>query len=197
MKNLCCICLLLFIVISGVHAQEDNTLLNRGNFNGTISGFGGPIFSAVPINNTYGFGFGGGGGIVINDFFIGAFGMGNSLERSVIEVDQTAYDIELGYGGLWLGYSFKDEWLVHPYVSLRSGFGGIELYETLNDDVELMRESMVIMTPEVGLEMNVFQQLKLSTTVGYRWLSDFDSNLLLRENYSGMIGSVALRFGGF
>lgn len=197
MRKLWSLCLFSFLVIVNMNAQEDNILFNPQSTNFTISGFGGPIFSAMPANSEYGLGFGGGGGIVINDFFIGGFGIGNNLDNSIIEVSQTAYDIEIGYGGLWLGYSIKDEWLVHPFVSLRSGFGGIELYETTNNEVELMRESMVVLTPEIGLEMNVFQQLKLSTSVGYRWLSDFDSNLLRREDYSGVIGSVALRFGGF
>ena len=112
-------------------------------------------------------------------------------------MNQTAYDVDIAYGGLWLGYSIKDEWLVHPFVSLRSGFGGVELYETTNDDVELMLENMVVLTPEIGVEVNIFQQLKLSTTFGYRWLSDFDNNLLRSEDYTGVIGSIALRFGGF
>lgn len=197
MRKLWSLCLISFLFVVSVNAQEDNTLFNPKSTNYSISGFGGPIFSAMPVNSNYGLAFGGGGGIVINNFFIGGFGIGNNFDNSIVEVNQTAYDVEIGYGGLWLGYSIKDEWLVHPFVSLRSGFGGVELYETSNDDVELMRESMVVLTPEVGLEMNVFRQLKLSTTFGYRWLSDFDSNLLRSEDYSGMIGTIALRFGGF
>ena len=196
MRKLLSLCLISFLVVVSVKAQEDNTLFNSTR-DFTVSGFGGPIFSAMPVNNSYGLAFGGGGGVVINNFFIGGFGIGNYVDNSILEVNQTAYDVDIAYGGLWFGYSIKDEWLVHPFVSLRSGFGGVELYETTNDDVELMRENMVVLTPEIGVEVNIFQQLKLSTTFGYRWLSNFDNNLLRSEDYTGVIGSIALRFGGF
>lgn len=184
-------------LISGVSNAQDKTLMNSINSDKKISVFGGPIVSAVPMNSTYGVGFGGGGGLVIDNFFIGAFGMGNVLENTTINSSNMLHDIEIGYGGLWLGYSFKDEWLVHPYVSLRSGLGTLELYHSSNDDMNFLYERIAVVSPEVGLEVNIIKQLKLAGTVGYRWMNNFDNNLLIGADYNGLLGSITLRFGGF
>ena len=184
-------------LILGVSNAQDKTLMNSINSDKKISVFGGPIVSAVPMNSTYGVGFGGGVGLVIDNFFIGAFGMGNVLENTTINSSNMLHDIEIGYGGLWLGYSFKDEWLVHPYVSLRSGLGTLELYHSSNDEMNFLFERIAVVSPEVGLEVNIIKQLKLAGTVGYRWMNNLDNNLLIGADYNGLLGSITLRFGGF
>ncbi|MFK7946170.1 MAG: hypothetical protein AB8G11_01180 [Saprospiraceae bacterium] len=176
-----------------VFAQENQTLLNtiKTEKSNKIGSFGSSIFLGSSINNNFDLGVGGGGGIVINDFYIGVFGIGQTLQNSLVEVTTERQQVDLGYGGLWLGYSFYNDYKLHPFVSLRSGLGAFEIQD--NKNMTLMRESMVALTPEAGLEFNVTNNFRIASTVGYRWLSSFDERKLPRENYSGMILNLALR----
>jgi hypothetical protein len=56
---------------------------------------------------------------------------------------------------------------------------------------------MIVLTPEVGLEFNVTKWMRVSGTVGYRWLSEFDNRKLSNNDYSGVIGNISFRFGFF
>lgn len=199
MKKLMSVLFVLGFVASSVFAQQGRTLLNStGNKeNISIGAFGGPILMGSTLNNDFSFGVGGGGGLVINDFYIGVFGVGESVDNSLMQVTNTQHDIDLNYGGLWLGYSFLDEFLLHPYVSLRSGFGSLEVYDAGSTETTLMRSSMVVIMPEAGIELNATDWLKISATVGYRWLSDFDGLQLPTNNYSGLTANLTFRVGLF
>jgi len=199
MKKLMSVLFILGFTASSLFAQQSETLLNSMNNRSNISigGFGGPIMMSSTLNSDFSFSVGGGGGLVINDFYIGVFGVGESVDNSLIRVTEQQHDIDLSYGGLWVGYSFYDELLIHPFVSVRSGFGTLEVYEAESSETVLMRESMVVLTPEVGVEMNATDWLKISGTVGYRWLSEFDERKLQNDDYSGLTANINFRFGFF
>ncbi|NJN77957.1 MAG: hypothetical protein HC803_06175 [Saprospiraceae bacterium] len=187
--------IILTIVCVGVSAfaQENQRFSNPSNpiKHNMIGSFGGPILISSPLNNNFNLGIGGGGGIVINDFYIGVFGIGQTFQNSLMEVTQETKQVNLGYGGLWLGYSFYNDYKLHPFVSLRSGLGSLALHN--NQDLSLMRQNMVVLTPEMGLEFNVTDKFRIASTVGYRWLSSFDERKLPKENYSGITLNLALR----
>lgn len=196
MKKLMSVLFVLGFFASSLLAQQGRTLLNStGNKEHiSIGGFGAPILIGSGLNNDFSMNIGGGGGLVINDFYIGVFGVTSSVDNSLMRVANTQQNIDLSYGGLWLGYSFYDDFRLHPYVSLRSGFGALEVHDSEGSATSLMRKSMVVLTPEAGLEFNASDWLKVSGTVGYRWLSEFDQRKLSSDDYSGFTANLTFRF---
>jgi hypothetical protein len=194
MKKLIGVVLVIICVGVSAFAQENQGFLNPTNpiKHNRIGGFGGPIFLGSSLNNSFDLGIGGGGGIVINDFYIGVFGIGQVFQNSLVEITQEAQQVDIGYGGLWLGYSFFNDYQLHPFVSLRSGLGTLQMQNATNNTIS-MRENMVVLTPETGLEFNITDKFRIASTVGYRWLSSFDARKLPREDYSGMTMNVSFR----
>jgi hypothetical protein len=190
--------ILAFTIIS-IYAQSNSSLLNREKSGSKFGGFGETTLLTTPQNTGLKLNIGGGGGLIYNDFHFGIFGVHQQLNTPLVSqsVNVLEEEIDLRYGGLLLGYSFKDNWLLHPYFGLRSGLGTLQMQDKKAPSVMLMRESMIVLTPEVGLEFNVTKWMRISGTVGYRWLSEFDNRKLSNNDYSGVIGNISFRFGFF
>ena len=62
-----------FFVITIAHAQHE-TLFSKAR---VLGGFGGPLLEFGNIKGDYVTSVGGGGGIIIDNFFIGAYGLGS------------------------------------------------------------------------------------------------------------------------
>lgn len=188
------ILLALFLIGLTALAQEE-TLFDNAS---VVGGFGGPLFVYSNVNNEFGSGAGGGGGVIINQFFIGGFGVGLGNFADV-NIGNDRYEIDLGYGGFWLGYVPLSYKVIHPYVSTQLGWGGVSLdpdKEVTNDPD--YNDAVFVVTPEAGLELNVFTWFRLSFTGGYRFVMGVDDipNLTDR-NLSSFSGALTLRFGGF
>lgn len=187
--------LLLCVFIASIGQTQDRTIFNRSNIE-TIGGFGGPILQVARIGDRSAPAFGGGGGVVIDDFFIGGFGAGFGVEdwREGL-IDQ---EVSIGYGGLWLGYSFLDEKLVHPYVSLQAAVGGLEISTGDIADLTLEEFTIGIINPEIGAEINITEWFKFSPTVGYRWINNFDkTDVITPEDIRNFYLGLNFRFGYF
>ncbi|MEM1328550.1 MAG: hypothetical protein AAGI23_21520 [Bacteroidota bacterium] len=194
MKHAIGTCILSFLLTIGLFAQ-DRTLFNE-NDNLNVGGFGGPIFQISNIGDQTVAAVAGGGGVTLNDFFIGAFGGGVGVERwSSGLVD---YDVDLGYGGLWLGYSLLDDKLVHPYVSLQAAVGNLDIGNHDLIDITVEEFTVGIVQPEIGAEINLTEWFKLSTTIGYRWINNFDqTDIITSEDIRSFYLGFSLRFGSF
>ena len=186
----------ILLLASGLFAQEKHqTLFGNARI---VGGFGGPIFEYGLLNGQFGTRAGGGGGLVVGDFFIGGFGMGTS-DFAEVDLDPQIYTIDLGYGGFWLGYTPLTRKVIHPFGSLKVGWGTASLeYQKDDDWITGYEENIFSLTPEVGLELNIFRWFRISATGGYRFvngadgLPDLDS-----RDFRSFIGTLTLRFGGF
>ncbi len=158
-----------------------------------IGAFGSPILEIGAINGQTSGYVGGGGALVIRGFFLGGYGIGTSFANA--EIAGTLYDIKLKHGGLWLGYAPVQYKVVHPYTSLRIGWGKSQLLRGKDADFS---ERNFVLTPELGLEANLFDFLKIAFTGGYRWVNGVD-NLpgLDNEDFSNFLGTITFRIGGF
>lgn len=160
-----------------------------------ISGFGGPSFAVSQLNDQSTIFAGGGGGLIIGDFFIGGFGEGATLNNTTINNDP--YDLELGYGGLWLGYSVFSRKAIHPFVSVKLASGTVDASSSINDRTTNSNNIQVIV-PEVGIEFNFTAWMRLVTQVGYREIGGLgDNNLIQKNQAAGLTGGLTLRFGFF
>lgn len=181
-----------------LHAQSEQTLFNNTKVRG---GFGGPIFTYGQIKGNRGFGAGGGGGMVFNQTMIGAFGHGEMF--SIQREGSNNASMALGYGGLWLGYSIPTRKAVHGYASLKIGAGGVGISEQdiwWEDDTDFddYDAALLVLVPEVGVELNVCHWMRLAGTVGYRYVDGFDGALGLDKNaFNAPVFGLTMRFGWF
>ena len=175
---------------------QDETLFKNAK---VIGGFGGPIVEFSSINGEVGTDVGGGGALILNNFFIGGYGMGTTFPE--INVDNKDYSIDFGHGGFWLGYAYRSEKLVHLYGSARLGWGGIQLKTDPDQDDEFADydDAIYVITPELGIELNVTTFFKIAVTGGYRIVADVDGlpGDLGEADFSSPVGALTFRFGGF
>ena len=137
-----------FILFAGTAfaQQQQETLLKKENLRG---GFGGPIFSWSNTNGQTGYGAGGGGGVVFDRLFVGVFGMGETFDNPKIGTTNLA----MGYGGLWLGYTFPSHKLLHLYTSLKIAGGSVGTtdFEEDWDFQDQWNDVTFVAVPEAGL----------------------------------------------
>lgn len=182
--------MLLFAGFS-LQAQHE-TLFNKAR---VVGGFGGPIWE-FGLNNNLGTAAGGGGGIVINSMFLGGYGVGSlDFEEFFEEGDVDVLDI--GHGGIWFGGTYQPHQLIHLYASGRVGWGAVNVDL---DGPQPYRDldKIFVLTPEIGVELNVTSWFRLAGTIGYRYVQGADEELGYKdEDFSGGMIGLTARFGWF
>ena len=167
----------------------------------SFGAFGGPMVEISSINGEVGADVGGGGALVLDDFFIGGYGMGTdqpdiTLQQDIGgEIQDITYNIRFKHGGLWFGYTPRQYKMGHLYTSLKVGWGKAQL---LNQDFDTPRDRIFVLTPEVGAEFNLTNWFKLGFTGGYRWVNGISRLPTLDDSdFSSPTGTITFRFGGF
>jgi len=185
---------ILLMSASVLYGQEIETVFRKG---ATVGGFGAPIIKFTGAGGDYETLGGAGGAVVINDFFVGIFGIGSRVGR--LQWENRPYHVNYGYGGLWLGYAHRSWKAIHPYTSLQLGWGAVDLSATEEPFVEEdTDDNIFVAEPELGLEINLFKWFKLAGTVGYRFTTGaerFDG--FKNADLSAFSGALTLRLGGF
>ncbi len=175
-----------------LQAQHE-TIFNNAR---VVGGFGGPIIE-MGLGNEMTTAVGGGGAVVIDNFFIGGYGVGAIDFERLIEEDEIE-EIELGHGGFWLGYTMSPHRVFHPYISGRIGWGGIGIDVSDNSNFPQGTDNVFVMTPEVGLELNITRWFRVAGTVGYRFVNGVDeSRGYDSEDFNGALANLTFRFGWF
>lgn len=182
---------LFFAALTSGQAQHE-TLFNQARI---VGAFGGPI-TEYGLSNDLSTSAGGGGALVINNFFIGGYGMA-SVDFDRLYEDGEVEVLDMGHGGFWLGGTFQPYRLLHVYGSTRIGWGAMNI--NLNDNTSYRElDKIFVATPEIGLELNVTRWFRLAGTVGYRYVAGVNEDRGLRgEDFSGAVAGVTLRFGWF
>lgn len=174
-------------------APKQETIFNNGKVRG---GFGGPIFSWSHTNGKTGYGAGGGGGVVFDRVFVGFFGMGETFDNPLVNTQQLA----LGYGGLWLGYTYPSHKAVHLFTSVKLGGGGagVTNYRDDWDFDDDWHDITFVAVPEAGVELNLARWMRLSGSVGYRYVGGFEGwSNYGKNDLNTAVYNLTLRFGWF
>ncbi len=160
-----------------------------------VGGFGAPIIE-FGIGNDLNTSIGGGGGVVINNFFLGGYGMGGlDFDRLV---DDELTEIEVGHGGFWLGSTFKPHKILHLYGSARIGWGAVSIPVDDPDFEFNDLDKIFVLTPELGVELNVTKWFRVAASGGYRWVTGTNEAFGYNdEDFSGAIATLSFRFGWF
>lgn len=184
--------ILALLLATGLTAQHE-TLFNRAR---VVGGFGAPILE-MGINNDLNTSVGGGGGIVINNFFLGGYGLA-SIDFEELFDNGDVEVLNIGHGGFWLGATFKPYKVLHLYTSARLGWGAVNVDLQDNNQRYSDIDKIFVATPELGVELNITRWFRIAGTAGYRWVNGTSEGRdYTNEDFSGAVATVALRFGWF
>ncbi|MCF8248174.1 MAG: hypothetical protein K9J37_23370 [Saprospiraceae bacterium] len=194
MKNAIVICFLLAATTG--FAQKDQTMFSDVD---RIGGWGAPLFEYTNLNKDVNVVSGGGGALVLNDFYLGGYGMGNATYTNQnISFDES---VKFKHGGFWIGYTPLQHRVVHPYASVKLGWGKANYKQVdnlTNTEFAKQKSNIFVTTPEAGLEVNVFSFFRIAATASYRWVNGFDPVGGFKEDDLSSFGAtLTLRFGGF
>lgn len=184
----------IILMPSEMKAQEDgdfHSVFSDGMHR--ISGFGGPIYNYTNVNGNIALLYGGGGGVLLNDFFVGGYGMSNTTK-----ISYNNSDMSVSYGGLWIGYSYHSSRAIHPAFYLQTGWGRIKSPSELKyNENYTTNDRIFVVNPEIELEMNIFRFLRISFGINYRIIGGIDSNNENIPNLSGPGANIMFKFGWF
>ena len=138
-----------------------------------------------------------GAGLIFGDGFIGAYGQGYA-DLDGWNWQGNDNSIDFAHGGLWLGYTPYQTRAIHPFSSVKLGWGAVDIQDIDNFDPTIDDFDQVwVIQPDLGLELNVFRFMRLSGTVGYRWVNDVELNGLSNGDFRGWTAGLSLRIGWF
>ncbi len=184
----------MFCILALMAYSQEETLFDDLEI---IGAFGGPLIEIGQINGETGASVGGGGALVLNNLFIGGYGTGTDFpEYEIVGGENDGfYNIRFRHGGLWLGIVPKQHKVVHFYGSAKIGWGKGRLRD---EDDTRFSDRVFVMTPELGIDVNLTSFLKLSLTGGYRWVNGVTQLPGLdNDDFNSVIGAITFRIGGF
>lgn len=179
-----------------------------------LSGFGAPFVDFSSVNNEFAVCLGGGAAMLINHtVYIGGFfeGIMTNHYRPDLHnvVDSDKPKISLEQGGIWLGYIYKHQKAVHGGISMKLGWGEIDLKDEGNGNPASdydYRDRIFAVTPQAELELNLTKWFKINIGVGYRFVNGIDATYNDEQgkdvdfynpgDFNSPVGTVTLVFGG-
>ncbi|MAT54030.1 MAG: hypothetical protein CMN32_06080 [Saprospirales bacterium] len=193
MKNKLILLLFTTLMTNLASAQHsDETLFSKSHRSGF---FFAPLIEYSDFNKEVSTSFGGGLAFISGDFFIGAYGLGMA-EWDDFFLDDEPEQLDLGHGGLWLGYTFQQHEVLHLFTSVKAGWGVANV--DFSDDEFNFEDGFMVFTPEAGLEVNVARWFRIAGTAGYRFINGLDPNLAITEkDLEGFTGTITFRMGWF
>jgi hypothetical protein len=163
------------------------------------SGVGGFGFGISYLGGEMAICSGGSGAVILNrKFLFGGYGTGINSDKSITYTDKsdnsiTLDNVEIGHGGLWMGYVFGGSNAIHPVVSLQSGFGSVAYY---NADYRTV-DPIFVVNPKVEIEFNITRYFRIGVGGNYLLTTGVNRYGMNDNDYSGPGGQIAFRFGWF
>ncbi len=175
----------------GTSAYAKDALIDMEN--ARSGGFGGPVVKYGDINGDSAAMIGGEGAGTFtsgdHSLLIGGAGFG-----LVNELDwDTDRKLEMGYGGLMLGYTHRPDAVVHVESKLLLGAGGVSIIDTAGDDED--SGSFMVTELTVSGEVNVTDFLEIGLGGAYRLTSEPGIDGLSASDLSGPSIVISFQFG--
>ena len=180
------------------YAQEREYRTIFDNKELRISGMGGPFMQFTVLAGEFGHMMGGGGAVLLNDFYVGGYGLG--LTNAIPDYVNNNSDnkLSLGHGGFWIGYSLFGERPIHASISTLVGWGefGIIQYDGY---YPFIRDKIFALAPTVELEVNLTRYFRIGAGATYNLFMGLDEvqHGYGNNNLSNPGGFLSFKFGWF
>lgn len=170
-----------------VSAQKNKKITIEG-------GYGGPIINSSLIASKPTLSIGGGGAMILNNgFYIGGFGLGTS-DLVPVSSKYDNYNLQVEYGGFWLGYIEKLKKGYRISTSIKTGFGAAKLK---NDHLgQLYYDDLVVFTPEISLSKRINCYSSIELGVFYNIFTGISFQNYHNNDFSNIGVSLMFKFGG-
>jgi len=167
---------------------------------------GAPQVKLSQANGEFGVLLGGEGMLLANGEWglgFGVYGLVTRHETANADPDSVRR-LSLGYGGLKIGYYATPDYLVHLTFGTLIGLGGARIgtkgWEMndghLEEDRNWEGDPVFVFEPEVGVELNVLENLHLNVSASYRLVAGFDSRYgISSSDYCGPAATFGIKFG--
>ncbi|MFA6924267.1 MAG: hypothetical protein WC223_08425 [Bacteroidales bacterium] len=207
-KLLFCLCLLITLFTSKLKAQIDLGI-DEGSYNPrSIFSFTCPLAEGSKINNKYGISLGVVAGVLLNEkFYLGAYGykLANTsstfTKKDYLCEDGVHRDLKLSFGhvGLIVGYYHSQEKPVHWGITSKIGMGTISLIDNGYGYYakKYLNNSVYVVTPQLELEFDLSDWIKLNLGVGYRYTINVKNNAYSQSDFNSPVVSLSFAFGKF
>lgn len=185
MKKLIPFSLFLLCFTNLVFSQNDKTLF-QNNLEMSAS-WAGISFTTTQIMATTTNQIGVDVGFEYNGTFLTGYQWRSTLDELVLPDLAASTQLKFGYHTFLIGYTLPTNKVIHPRLTLGVGPGQMKF-----DD---KKDQLFVVQPAVGLEINLFQWMRLSLDGGYRKVSGVQSDLITNEELTNFFGTASLRFG--
>jgi len=193
MKKLLVLAFCLVLAVPVMAVQQ--TLAAKGFESG---GYGGPLIAYGTVKGNGSLFMGGEGGWIANKTFIlggSGWGLVSNIEANKLNPSSNG-KLELGCGGIKLGWIINSDNLTHLVIHSVIGWGTAS-YKPTNGDATNVSNLMII-EPGVDYEINISPTFRLALRGTYRIISGLDSTPgLSNSDVSGLSLGMVFKFGGF
>jgi hypothetical protein len=127
---------------------------------------------------------------------LGGFGQGG--HTTIVLSDNHQYQASLSQGGVVAGYLLRASRPVHLITNVRLGWA-LNTFKDISTQQRFDQNSFMI-TPSLGVELNVTHLLRVQLMGGYRVVTNSDLPqpvALMPITSNGLVGTLALSFGLF
>lgn len=175
----CAFCLMTAMLFG----QREETLFGRTG--GLTGAWGAPVYNYAQFGEDWVYIRGGYGGLEFGrTLFLGWGGFKTRENVNIEGVDPFRFR----YGGFILGVAPNSYRSLHARFNLLTGGGRLDMADGERDRV-------FVMQPSAGVEVNIFQWMRLGLEGGYRFVMDSDVPALNTADLSAPFFQIDLRFG--
>lgn len=176
-------------------AQTEETLTGGRLVSG---GFGGPVFKITQLHGDFAAMSGGRGGWIVNhQFILGGAGYGlapQGIRTAYTTAGGSRPELEMGYGGVDIGYVNRSHRLVHVEGDVLVGGGHVGYQGESNS---ALSDVFSVVEPTAGVELNVTPWFRLGAGASYRWVGGASIPDVTNKDLSGAAGTLTFKFGKF
>ena len=174
--------------VDALRQSRERTLLGDLDLTGF---WGGPTYNYSMTGDDWALVRGGFGGMEFGEeLFIGYGGWKSREDFRINDNPEAGPSYNFRQGGLILAYSPGRDNSIHPRFTTIIGPGSIDI---AGDDQD--RDRMLIGQAMVGLELNLFQIMRLGIDGGYRFANGVDVDGITDQDVSGAVLQIEARFG--
>ena len=107
------------------------------------------------------------------------------------------HELDMGYGGLWLGYIYRPTKVVHLNFSLPIG-GGSASFDRVGDGFSAdITDAIFVINPNLGMELNLTKWMKFTANAGYMLAMGLDNDYIASDALNSPNLTLGFKFGYF